>query len=140
MRSLGSGLAVMIALGATTPLFAQPSTGDIPWIRQALDGVELALQYQSVSRTSFPQFGSLRDDGSQDFTVYMPQRGYIAVGCDEDCHGIMIGRLSGGVIQHREYGQRGAVIYASEEGSYQIRIQVTDCRTEYCYVSVVGAY
>lgn len=140
MRTLGTCLAAGLAIACSTPSLARDDVGQLSYVRESLDGIELALQRVNIDNTGIPQFTTLRNQGTRDFSVRLPRAGYIAVGCDTDCYSIGVGSVSGGVVGRREFGDRGAYLYFSQAGIYTIRVQVTDCRETYCYVSVVPAY
>lgn len=140
MRSVLTCLAAGALLLLATPAEAQSNLGQLGYVRQSLDGIELALQNERIDNTGIPQFTTLRDQGSRDFSVRLTRAGYIAVGCDSDCRSVGLGLVSGGVVGPRDYGERGAYLYVREAGIYTVRVQVSDCRETYCYVGVVPAY
>ena len=118
------------------------SIGNIGYFRNSLDALDRELRHAGARRTGWYQFGSLNDEHYRDHTIRLDERGWVAVGADEDTARVSLTPVNDGQVEgwERESGARSARLYFSRPGTYVVRLRMEDCREAYCFYTMMAGY
>lgn len=116
--------------------------GDNSYLEHALNGAERELRRYGAGRSGWHTFSATAGGTGTVYNVPASGLGYIAVGGDQDTGQICLYPYIGGFLNtiNASCGQNTAILTLPEGGRFQVRVEITDCRTSFCYFAVLTGY